>query len=142
MAAVGPFLASLGDGVVIPVAAAIITGVWKLLGKKEWVPEDFLIAFEMMISAIVVQMTFIGADLVSAASPPKAQPTHLGEAIWIRLGLLSFVAVILLPVFALGMRLYTEQYLLTREVSLRLSVYAAGVLGMIFLSNYFLHSIL
>jgi hypothetical protein len=133
----GAFLTSLAVAVVIPVVTAVATAAWKLLGKNEWTPDDFVLAFELLIAALVVQLDWVGGDLVAGARSATT-PMRLWEAVAIRFGVLVVLGVLLLPMFAAGLRYYTRSNTLTEAVALRISVGAAVVLTLTFLLNYFL----
>jgi hypothetical protein len=136
---VGAFLTSLAVAVVIPVATAVASTVWRLLGKNEWTPDDFVLAFEFLVAAVVVQLDWIGGDLVTGAWSGD-RPARLWEAIAARLGVLVGLGLLLLPMFAVGLRYYTRSNALTEAVAIRISLVAAGVLMLTFLVNYFLWS--
>jgi hypothetical protein len=134
----GAFLTSLGAGVVIPVVTAIAAAAWKLLGKNDWTADDFLLAFELLIAALCVQLTFLGGDFAEAARPGPPNTDHLMAQITARVGLLAIVGLLVLPSFAVGMRYHTRHQSLTETVAIRVSVVSGGVLVVIFFVNYYL----
>jgi hypothetical protein len=141
MSHAGSFAASLGSGIAIPVITTVLACVWKLLSKNKWVPDDFLVAVELLVAAICVQLTFIGQDVIEAVTPGYTENHRLAAVMGIRAGLLTAVGVVILPVFAVVLRYHTQQSQLTTDVAFRLSLGACALLVAVFVANYFLYAV-
>jgi hypothetical protein len=135
------FLTALASGVIIPTVTAIAAAAWKLLGKNEWIAEDFVLAFELLVAAVCVQLAYLGAAFAIAAEPGPAT-TELWKQIAVQAIVLAVIAGGVLPLFALGMRGYTRQYDLTATVAVRVSAMAGVILIATFLLNFFVGSVL
>lgn len=143
MSHAGAFAASLGSGVAIPVITTVLACVWKLLSKEgRYVGDDFLVAIELLVAAVCVQLTFIGQDVIQAVSPSLEENKKLAEVIGIRAGLLTAVGLVVLPVFAAGLRYHAQNSQLSTDVAVRLSLAACALLTAVFLANYFLYAVL
>jgi hypothetical protein len=138
------FVVSLSVGVGIPIVTAVAAAVWKLLAKiTDYTANDYLLAFELLIAAVSVQLAFLGTDLIGVATPGgTATDDKLVRAMSIRIGLLVVVGLVALPAFALFVRYCAQHDQLTKALAIRVSLIACTILVTMFLANYFLYAIL